>query len=330
MVLKTRRKYIRRERKTRRKYIRRKRKTLGKYVLRKRGGNGKVSPSVESKPAPLENYTFHQLVQNLNQAQKAYYENQTDETKSAYDSILKTIYELAESNEHYLEAAKIREKIKVQDIISNKPLEINDIIVVEIMKIFPLGTRNKSFYLIYVDPLNIYTLSGVKILGYDSWTIVIDFTADGFLPIGNYLFRLAYEDDNDYFYQCGDDIMFQNIDWLPECIEQLKKQNDIGICGPINPPNYRILTQTLVSKKHWEIFGCYFPPQIKNWWCDDWINYVYSPHYNTKIKHLIAENNGGEPRYLRPNIIDNNAFRNLCLQLTIQGKRRITDYQAHS
>ena len=94
---------------------------------------------------------------------------------------------MAESNEHYLEAAKIREKIKVQDIISNKPLKINDIIVVEIMKIFPLGTRNKSFYLIYVDPLNIYTLSGVKILGYDSWTIVIDFTADGFLPVGNYL-----------------------------------------------------------------------------------------------------------------------------------------------
>ena len=109
----------------------------------------------------------------------------------------------------------------------------------------------------------------------------IKFISDGHISKGyltqmwNYLFRLAYNDGNDYFYQCGDDIIFQNIDWLSECIKQLKKQKDIGVCGPINPPNYKILTQTLVSRKHWEIFGCYFPPQIKNWWCDDWINYVY-------------------------------------------------------
>jgi len=124
----------------------------------------------------------------------------------------------------------------------------------------------------------------------------------------------------------SDDIMFQNIDWLSECIEQFKKQTDIGICGPINPPNYRILTQTLVSKKHWEIFGYYFPPQIKNWWCDDWINYVYYPHYVTKMKHLIAENKGGEPRYEKPKVQEHLAFRNLCLQLTVQGKRRIKYY----
>jgi hypothetical protein len=44
------------------------------------------------------------------------------------------------------------------------------------------------------------------------------------------------------------------------------------------------------------------------------------------MNHLIAENKGGEPRYERPNINDNNAFRNLCLRLTVQGKRRIKDY----
>jgi len=159
----------------------------------------------------------------------------------------------------------------------------------------------------------------------------IKFISDGHISKGyltqmwNYLFRLAYKDGNDYFYQCGDDIMFQNIDWLSECIKQLKKQKDIGVCGPINPPNYRILTQTLVSRKHWEIFGFYFPPQIKNWWCDDWINCVYLPHNATKMKHLIAENKGGEPRYEKPNIQDYLVFRNLCLRLTVQGQRRIKD-----
>ena len=196
-------------------------------------------------------------------------------------------------------------------------------------------------YTIYInidahDPIYSKTVEKNKFISLIGEKAKIKFISDGQISKGyltqmwNYLFRLAYDDGNDYFYQCGDDILFQNIDWLSECIEQLKKQNDIGVCGPISPPNYNILTQTLVSRKHWEIFGFYFPPQIKNWWCDDWINYVYSPHYIKKMNHLIAGNKGGEPRYERPNINDNNAFRNLCLRLTVQGKRRIKDYLGRS
>ena len=44
------------------------------------------------------------------------------------------------------------------------------------------------------------------------------------------------------------------------------------------------------------------------------------------MNHLIAENKGGSPRYSLPNLTENNAFRNLCLRLTIQGKQRIKDY----
>ena len=191
-------------------------------------------------------------------------------------------------------------------------------------------------YTIYInidanDPIYTKTIEKNKFIALIGEKATIKFISDGHISKGyltqmwNYLFRLAYKDGNDYFYQCGDDIMFQNIDWLSECIEQFKKQNDVGICGPISPPNYRILTQTLVSRKHWEIFGFYFPPQIKNWWCDDWINCVYLPHNATKMKHLIAENKGGEPRYEKPNIQDYLVFRNLCLRLTVQGQRRIKD-----
>jgi len=192
-------------------------------------------------------------------------------------------------------------------------------------------------YTIYInidrnDPIYSKTIEKNKFISLIGEKAKIKFISDGQISRGyitamwNYLFRLAYKDGNDYFYQCGDDIMFQNIDWLSECIEQLKKQKDIGICGPISPPNYRILTQTLVSKKHWEIFGFYFPPIIKNWWCDDWINYVYYPNYIKKVNHLVAENKGGDPRYTRLNIIENETFRNLCLRLTVQGKRRLKDY----
>jgi hypothetical protein len=106
----------------------------------------------------------------------------------------------------------------------------------------------------------------------------------------------------------------------------MKKQNDIGICGPINPPNNRILTQTFVSRKHYEIFKCYFPKKIKNWWCDDWINYVYYPQHVKKLRDLTAINKGGEPRYTRLNSKENDAFRQLCLRLTISGKKRLKEY----
>ena len=149
----------------------------------------------------------------------------------------------------------------------------------------------------------------------------------GFLTLmWNYLFEKALQDNNEYFYQCGDDIWFENKDWIKECIEKMKKQNNIGICGPINPPNYRILTQTLVSRKHYEIFKCYFPIQIKNWWCDDWINYVYYPNYVTKLKNLNAVNKGGEPRYLRPNESVNRKYRHICLKLVKKGKNLLNSY----
>lgn len=149
----------------------------------------------------------------------------------------------------------------------------------------------------------------------------------GFLTLmWNYLFEKALEDNNEYFYQCGDDIWFENKDWIKECIEKMKKQNNIGICGPINPPNYRILTQTLVSRKHYEIFKCYFPIQIKNWWCDDWINYVYYPNYVTKLKNLKAVNKGGEPRYSKPNEMLYRKYRHICLKLVKKGKNVLNSY----
>ena len=51
----------------------------------------------------------------------------------------------------------------------------------------------------------------------------------GFLTLmWNYLFEKALEDNNDYFYQCGDDIWFENKDWIKECITQMKKLTTDG------------------------------------------------------------------------------------------------------
>lgn len=112
----------------------------------------------------------------------------------------------------------------------------------------------------------------------------------------NKLFEYAYKSDCDYFYQCGDDMEFRTKGWINDCIKVLREHNDIGIAGPINNNN-RILTQSFVSRKHMEIFGWFFPKEIKNWCCDDWMNMVYYQKYLYPLNKHLAVNLGGKPRY---------------------------------
>tara|TARA_Y100000022_G_C13144001_1_gene326292 strand:- start:24 stop:788 length:765 start_codon:yes stop_codon:yes gene_type:complete len=120
----------------------------------------------------------------------------------------------------------------------------------------------------------------------------------------NILFQKAYDENNDYFYQCGDDINFKTKNWVNDCINALQQKNDIGLSGPINN-NPNILTQGLVSRKHMEIFGWFFPEEIINWCCDDWYNILYSPTYLMPLKIHYCSNDGGTPRYT---INNNNDF----------------------
>ena len=94
----------------------------------------------------------------------------------------------------------------------------------------------------------------------------------------NKLFKIAYNENCDYFFQCGDDISFKTKGWVNSAINILKKNNNIGLTGPRNN-NMRILTQAFVSRKHMEIFGYFFPAEITNWCCDDWYNHIYKPNH---------------------------------------------------
>lgn len=105
----------------------------------------------------------------------------------------------------------------------------------------------------------------------------------------NFLYDQAYEENCNYFYQCGDDIKFRTMGWLYDSVQNLKKNNDIGISGPVNDGNI-ILTQAMFSRKHKEIFGYFLEHEtIKNWYLDDWYNLIYSPeHVNINLNHLCV------------------------------------------
>ena len=121
----------------------------------------------------------------------------------------------------------------------------------------------------------------------------------------NILFKKAYDEKCDYFYQCGDDIEFKTKGWINACIKTLSEKNDIGITSPIDTRNQLILTQSFVSRKHMDIFGFYFPEEIINWGCDDWINYVYRSEYFYPLLNYHCVNLGGECRYV---VDDNDGF----------------------
>ncbi len=126
----------------------------------------------------------------------------------------------------------------------------------------------------------------------------------------NQLYKKAYEDDCEYFYQCGDDIEFKTGGWVTEAIQTLQTHKNIGLTGPHN--QNRILTQAFVSREHMHIFGEFFPENILNWCCDDWYNWVYQPNYYFPLYNHISVNMGGEPRYVidnNPNFKKENVFR---------------------
>tara|TARA_Y100001958_G_scaffold157996_3_gene154593 strand:+ start:1622 stop:2362 length:741 start_codon:yes stop_codon:yes gene_type:complete len=113
----------------------------------------------------------------------------------------------------------------------------------------------------------------------------------------NVLFKKAYDDGCNYFIQCGDDIIFKTKGWIEAGINKLQTSSNIGVCGPLNN-NPRIITQSLVSRKHMDIFKYYFPPEIINWFCDDWINEVYASQNKLyKLEEHFCINAGGQPRY---------------------------------
>ena len=118
--------------------------------------------------------------------------------------------------------------------------------------------------------------------------------------IWNELASRCIKDGFEYFQVCGDDIQFDSDpNWLRLFIELLKKQNNIGYSAGFSN-NHQIPTQFLFHKKHFEMFGWIFPPQITDWQCDDFIYHLYGKRglWMKEFKHY---NVGGEPRYTPTN-----------------------------
>jgi hypothetical protein len=184
----------------------------------------------------------------------------------------------------------------------------NDSLLYKTIVSFKQSTNDNFEYKLYIgyDYDDCFYNNKDNITFYENQGIAIEFiqlnVEKGHVTkMWNILAMRAYNDGFDYLYACGDDIIFNNTGWMDECINVLLQNNNIGLTGPITTDgNSFILTQCFVHRTHIDIFNFFYPEEIKNWYCDDWINLVYTGLlYKLPSDKYTCSNAGGKERYTR-------------------------------
>jgi len=144
--------------------------------------------------------------------------------------------------------------------------------------------------------------------------IPVEPDAGNVVKIWNYLATLV---KNDYLMVIGDDILFPNDkNWLGLFVKMLKKNNNWGWSAGYSN-NDKIATQFLIHRKHIDYFGWVYPPQLTNWYCDDFMFGVYPQHLRNWRKDYPLLNCGGNPRYYPCN------DKNICEKLIQRHKKTL-------
>lgn len=150
----------------------------------------------------------------------------------------------------------------------------------------------------------------------------VDFESDpgNVVAVWNGLMKVALSHGFSWFKILGDDIRLPNDpSWLRVLQKAIVKNNYVG-WGAGYSNNDNIATQFLIHRTHWEIFEFVFPHQIKNWFCDDWMNEVYPEKYKIWRKDYPLLNVGGLPRYTPRN------DRKLCDMLVRRYRKEIPEF----
>ena len=66
-----------------------------------------------------------------------------------------------------------------------------------------------------------------------------------------------------------------------------KKNGNLCLGWGIDENNLHVCSQPFIAKAHVEILGYLYPPDIKNWYCDNWIQNTYE-----KMGKLIKTESG--------------------------------------
>jgi hypothetical protein len=151
--------------------------------------------------------------------------------------------------------------------------------------------------------------------------IECNFDKGNVVAIWNYLFEKA-KNKYDYYWIVGDDIKYPQkpIGIFELLSNSLDKNKGLGIAGCFNGNPNLPMTQFLITDIHYKIFGYVFPPEIKNYFCDNWMLMLYKDN-TFYFPNISAMNSGGEPRY-QP--ID---AAKICGELADRDRRKLDLYK---
>lgn len=113
-------------------------------------------------------------------------------------------------------------------------------------------------------------------------------------PVMNLLAAVAYREHCDFTFRINDDTEMLG-EWTTPFIQALLSFDPPlrGVVGPTcHEGNTAILTHDFVHRTHMNVFGNHYPPQLTDWWLDDWISLVYGEsntlkHPNVTVKHHV-------------------------------------------
>jgi len=98
-----------------------------------------------------------------------------------------------------------------------------------------------------------------------------------YVCIVNQLANIAIEDYNaEYIYVFADDLDVYTLDFIEnDFIPYFEDNGNICLGWGLDETNLDLCTHPFVSKYHVKHLGYFYPPDIKNWSCDDWIHQTY-------------------------------------------------------
>ena len=114
-------------------------------------------------------------------------------------------------------------------------------------------------------------------------------------PVFIEMARRAFEVKADYFYRINDDTELITK-WPSLFVNAIGSiQGKIGVVGPIcKQGNQQILTHDFVHRTHMEIFEMnYYPPELVDWWMDDWISFVYGKSRSLRVSSVVVLHHTG-------------------------------------
>jgi hypothetical protein len=119
-------------------------------------------------------------------------------------------------------------------------------------------------------------------------------------PVLNFLSHEAYAAGCDFMYRINDDTEFITPHWTSHFVNTLRgfAPPMRGVVGPTcHEGNTAILTHDFVHRSHLDVFPTHYPPQLTDWWMDDWISAVYGRNNTRKLADVVVYHHMVNTRY---------------------------------